>query len=166
MTPVRISRARLFLGCGGSIGAPRARRASFFYQSVPTRACFCPPPPSPPRARILNTKGACRACAGQTFPRVLSRCDLCFLFFGFPRVWVSSPSLRWCHFRSQGSMRLAFPLLDLSNAKGSQRCVAKLFKDMDVGMDVYFREVEMQFRCSQLAQVFPEPRLRCRCPIL
>jgi len=63
------------------------------------------------------------------------------------RIRLSASSI------GEGSMRLVFPLTDLSLPAGKQQCVAKLFRGYARPAD-YFAEVEMHMRCRDLAEEF------------
>lgn len=51
-------------------------------------------------------------------------------------------------------MRYVYHLTDYSLPHGQQQCVAKLSKDPSESRRTYFSEVEMQFKCKDLAQKF------------
>eukprot|EP00667_Euglena_gracilis_P014864 EG_transcript_15428 len=51
-------------------------------------------------------------------------------------------------------MRYVYHLTDFSLPPGQQQCVAKLSKDPNEQKRTYFSEVEMQYKCKELAQKF------------
>lgn len=54
----------------------------------------------------------------------------------------------------EGTMRQVYELTDYSLPAGQQQCVAKLSKDPHEARDTYFAEVEMQYKCKDLASKF------------
>lgn len=54
----------------------------------------------------------------------------------------------------EGTMRLVFDLVDFSLPPGKQQCVAKISKDPCENRQTYFAEVEMQYKCKDLACKF------------